>query len=641
MATIGSFSYYKNLAINTIENGQQSVQTFGDVSSPSYFKKVGNYIYPLSTSWYIGSANTSALFNQASTTELCLVGDSCRTTWPAGGTGSIAQLGQIGDVSTSSPMTYGLMLRYNTSNSKWESVATSTLGITGAMTYPGAGIALSTGSAWDTSITNSSANWNTAYGWGNHASAGYYAAANFNNDWDVRMTATTSLPKITALAGLSITKSQISDLGTLFTQTIASTTFVDRAAWTSIDNYPTGCTNQFVRTIGDTLTCATVGAADVSLANLTATDTTLTFSGTYTGATARTIGLNLANANSWTALQTFANATTTLLSATYASSTTGFFGALTVSGNTYLASTSIGDGTNYTKIDADGDFFTVGTADYLVAANKYAFRYSADEDYGLYFDGTNARYEFRDSTAAPTAWISALGTTASYIKFNTGIGTTTPASLLNIASTDPYFIITDTNAGVNLQHWFLHSASGAFTIGTVSDSLATITTYLTITSAGGVDLSGATSLKIPNAATALGSATGQISIDTTSGQLVIINGLGNTNGTTTIPAYFYASFSYATSTAWTGTTTIYLGPAFIAETWKQVKCFTDAGTVNVSFWDGTNRMDLFNASTTVGTVSLVTNNAFTAGEKRQVDIGTPATSPTKIGCTISKQYDRD
>uniref|UniRef100_A0A6M3IYP0 Uncharacterized protein n=1 Tax=viral metagenome TaxID=1070528 RepID=A0A6M3IYP0_9ZZZZ len=38
-----------------------------------------------------------------------------------------------------------------------------------SMVYPGAGIALSTGSAWGTSITNNSANWNTAYGWGNHA----------------------------------------------------------------------------------------------------------------------------------------------------------------------------------------------------------------------------------------------------------------------------------------------------------------------------------------------------------------------------------------------------------------------------------------------------------------------------------------
>jgi hypothetical protein len=42
-----------------------------------------------------------------------------------------------------------------------------------SMIYPGAGIAVSTGTAWGTSITDNSANWNTAYGWGNHASAGY------------------------------------------------------------------------------------------------------------------------------------------------------------------------------------------------------------------------------------------------------------------------------------------------------------------------------------------------------------------------------------------------------------------------------------------------------------------------------------
>ena len=42
-----------------------------------------------------------------------------------------------------------------------------------SMVYPSAGIALSSGTGWGTSITNNSANWNTAFGWGNHASAGY------------------------------------------------------------------------------------------------------------------------------------------------------------------------------------------------------------------------------------------------------------------------------------------------------------------------------------------------------------------------------------------------------------------------------------------------------------------------------------
>jgi hypothetical protein len=41
------------------------------------------------------------------------------------------------------------------------------------MIYPGAGLAKSTGSAWDTSVTDNSANWNTAYSWGDHALVGY------------------------------------------------------------------------------------------------------------------------------------------------------------------------------------------------------------------------------------------------------------------------------------------------------------------------------------------------------------------------------------------------------------------------------------------------------------------------------------
>ena len=49
---------------------------------------------------------------------------------------------------------------------------------TGAgMVYPAAGIALSTGSGWNgTSVVNNSANWNTAYGWGDHGAQGYLDA---------------------------------------------------------------------------------------------------------------------------------------------------------------------------------------------------------------------------------------------------------------------------------------------------------------------------------------------------------------------------------------------------------------------------------------------------------------------------------
>jgi hypothetical protein len=70
------------------------------------------------------------------------------------------------------PGTSGYVLSSATDGTRsW--IAPGTGGGGGDMTYPGAGIALSTGSAWGTSITNNSANWNTAFGWGNHGAAGY------------------------------------------------------------------------------------------------------------------------------------------------------------------------------------------------------------------------------------------------------------------------------------------------------------------------------------------------------------------------------------------------------------------------------------------------------------------------------------
>ncbi len=63
----------------------------------------------------------------------------------------------------------------NTDTLATQAWSRSLIGTGGAgITYPGAGIAVSTGTGWTTSITNNSTNWNTAYSWGNHASAGYY-----------------------------------------------------------------------------------------------------------------------------------------------------------------------------------------------------------------------------------------------------------------------------------------------------------------------------------------------------------------------------------------------------------------------------------------------------------------------------------
>src|SRR3990167_6538280 len=159
-----------------------------------------------------------------------------------------------------------------------------------------------------------------------------------------------------------------------------------------------------------------------------------------------------------------------------------------------------------------------------------------------------------------------------------------------------------------------------------------------------------TSIPVAGDVTGTLSATvvGNDSHDHTSATISVIDISADTNLAVTAPVTLtgdtlslgnvtmYPAFIYATSSAWTGTTTIPLAPAYVAETWNGVKCFTDVGTLNVVLSDGTNLMDLLNASTTVGTFTLSTNNTFTASEKRYVDIGTPISSPQKISCSISK-----
>jgi|GEM_PF-6325233 len=72
-----------------------------------------------------------------------------------------------------------------------------------------------------------------------------------------------------------------------------------------------------------------------------------------------------------------------------------------------------------------------------------------------------------------------------------GIGTTTPASILNIASASaPKITLSDNDASANQKHWFIESNTGSFAIGTTSDSLLTDSTFraLAIDSSGRVGI---------------------------------------------------------------------------------------------------------------------------------------------------------
>lgn len=85
----------------------------------------------------------------------------------------------VGSSGISKPIKDGL----NAANSPSTSNPFATIADVSAVSfpYPGAGIPLSTGSGWGTSLANNSANWNTAYSWGNHASAGYALASSLGD----------------------------------------------------------------------------------------------------------------------------------------------------------------------------------------------------------------------------------------------------------------------------------------------------------------------------------------------------------------------------------------------------------------------------------------------------------------------------
>lgn len=173
-------------------------------------------------------------------------------------------------------------------------------------------------------------------------------------------------------------------------------------------------------------------------------------------------------------------------------------------------------------------------------------------------------------------------------------------------------------------------------VGSVSPALTGAATAVGLTTTNSTSTS---KMNIPNGSAPSVAVTGDCALDTTSDQFKCFGGTATKvygNG------YIYGSFKYSTSTAWTGTTTQALGTAFVGETWDAVQCFTDTGTVGVSFYDGTNRMSYIpTASTTANTNALTTNNTFVAGEKRYVDIGTPASTPTSVSCTVRKALTAD
>ena len=103
----------------------------------------------------------------------------------------------------------------------------------------------------------------------------------------------------------------------------------------------------------------------------------------------------------------------------------------------------------------------------------------------------------------------------------------------------------------------------------------------------------------------------------------------------TVKQHVYPSFTWpGVATTTTATTTLPYANAFVAELFSTALCRTTSGTTTFELSDGTNKTNMITATTTASSYSFTTNNTFTAGERRDINIG--ALTNAQLTCVFDK-----
>lgn len=431
------------------------------------------------------------------------------------------------------------------------------------------------------------------------------------------------------------------------------------------------------------------GSGTVTSITAATPNSTLSLGGTNPVTTSGTINfdLNLAHANLWTASTTFVGGLSAITgTTTFATST-----SLSVSSDASIPRLSNLATNGFVKTGSANGTLSVDTSTYLTGNQTITLS-------GV-VSGSGATSIVTSFTTNPLAWslfsptILQPTTTPMGIYVQNSTSTITNLSMVNSTSTNATttslavtavksaLVLNDSNgvltsyggaAACTNQVVTALSATGASTCTTVANAMLANSTISGVALGGTLAALTATDNTLTfsgsytgNTARTVGIALGNGNIwtaasTTFTGNFNITGNSTTTNATTTTSfattasstnlysqnlvanIKAYPSFTYATSSAWTGTTTIPLGPAYVGEIWNGVACFTDAGTLNVDFYYNSTHIQtsstVLNASTTVNVNTFSTNTSLAALVKRYVDVGTPASSPTKISCTISRSY---
>jgi len=106
----------------------------------------------------------------------------------------------------------------------------------------------------------------------------------------------------------------------------------------------------------------------------------------------------------------------------------------------------IGDTADYAQFSTSGDLFFRGNADYLVGSDRYAFRYSVNPNFGIFFNATGSQYEFLDASANPVFGVGANSGNG-FFSGTLGVGVSNPAEQLEVAGAIKVGNTTNANAG--------------------------------------------------------------------------------------------------------------------------------------------------------------------------------------------------
>lgn len=401
------------------------------------------------------STTATSSFPVASTTKFCISND-CRFAWPSsGGTSAVA---------TSSQETATYVPFYTSTNGTPAEIS----GGESTFTYNATDNRLTISYASTTGISSSYASSTSGF-FGSlsvgaltgilKATAGLVSVATPGTDYLVN--AITSIgPAGQTQSGPSVA---VSTTTSSFNGLTVGTTVVgagNTLTWTpslsgTLNN--SGLTNS-------TISGISLGS---NLGDLTAGNSSLTFSGTYNGSTARNIILNMGNANNWTALQTFVNASSTLFSVT----NTAYFGGTATTTISSIGSITMPAGSVFTKTGtadgcanwSSGVLGTTGVACGSGGASTDKWATSTSPTFGIY---PNSALTVGFGTSSPRWTIQAASSTNAQLALSDGTVTgehflfRNAGNSLTIATASPTTLATTSNSNI-----FNLNRNGALCIG--------------------------------------------------------------------------------------------------------------------------------------------------------------------------------